>query len=76
MILFGQVETFNEWTVTTPDTFSIEDACYNGVLSMVSIEVFTVSGNEFVLHCPTNEVTFLIQPPLTVAVLPSLALIL
>ena len=65
MILFGQVETFNEWIVTTPDTFSIEGAHYNGVLSMVSIEVFTVSGNEFVLHCPTTEVTFLIQLPQT-----------
>ena len=55
--LKSREEEFTRWTENSPDLFSLEEASHMLIPTMVSLVLFTVSGHQFVLHCPTHQVS-------------------
>ena len=55
--LKSRKEDFTWWTEASPDLFSLEEASLEIIPSMVSLVIFHVSGHQFVLHCPSSQVS-------------------
>ena len=49
------VKEFFEWTKNSSDIFSLEGAHSDKVKCMASLDIFTVSSSNFVLHCPVEH---------------------